>query len=98
MVWINLTFIYEDFSSESKILSSKTLTDLERASIKKFDFNTLYNFKASATSSLGYIHNEEAIFNVVEFYKYNHPMFGKKHTAEALVLISKPGELNPMFN
>jgi group I intron endonuclease len=25
-------------------------------------------------------------------------MFGKKHTKEALLLISKPGELNPMFN
>jgi hypothetical protein len=24
-------------------------------------------------------------------------MFGKKHTKEVLALISKPGELNPMF-
>jgi hypothetical protein len=31
-------------------------------------------------------------------YKTNHPMFGKNHTLESLSLISKPGELNPMFN
>jgi hypothetical protein len=31
------------------------------------------------------------------FYKTHHPMFGKTHTKEALALISKPGELNPMF-
>lgn len=29
--------------------------------------------------------------------KNNHPMYGKTHTKEALALISKPGELNPMF-
>lgn len=48
---------------------------------------------------LGYKHTEEAILKMKEFYKdkNNHPMFGKKHTAEALALISKPGKLNPMF-
>lgn len=50
--------IYEDFLFESKILSNKALTDLETTYIKKFDFNTLYNFKASATSMLGYKHTE----------------------------------------
>jgi len=36
---------------------------------------------------------------MVEYYKekLNHPMFGKTHTKEAISLISKPGELNPMF-
>lgn len=89
--------IYEYFTFESKILSNKALTDLETTYIKKFDFNTLYNFKASGTSMLGYKHTEEAIFKMVEFFKdkNNHP---KKHTPEALALISKPGELNPMFN
>ena len=29
--------------------------------------------------------------------KNNHPMFGKTHDEDALNLISKPGELNPMF-
>lgn len=47
---------------------------------------------------LGYKHTEEARRKMVEFFKNknNHPMFGKKHTKEALALISKPGELNPM--
>lgn len=48
---------------------------------------------------LGYKHTEEARKKMIEFFKdkNNHPMFGKKHTKEALLLISKPGELNPMF-
>ena len=48
---------------------------------------------------LGYKHTEEARMKMIEFFKdkNNHPMFGKKHTKEALALISKPGKLNPMF-
>lgn len=46
--------IYEYFTYESKIVSSKALTDLETSYISKFNFNTLYNFKVIATSSLGY--------------------------------------------
>lgn len=91
--------VYEYFIYESKIVSSKDLTDLETSYICKFDFNTLYNFKVIATSSLGYKHTEEARLKMVEYYKekLNHPMFGKTHTKEAISLISKPGELNPMF-
>lgn len=91
--------IYEYFTYESKVINHKALTDLETSYIKKFDFDTLYNFKATATSSLGYKHTEEARLKMVEFYKIkeNHPMFGKTHTKEALTLISKPGKLNPMF-
>lgn len=91
--------IYEYFTYESKIVSSKALTDLETSYISKFNFNTLYNFKVIATSSLGYKHSEEARLKMVEFYKNktNHPMFGQTHTKEALALISKPRELNPMF-
>lgn len=75
------------------------MTDLETSYISKFNFNTLYNFKAIATSSLGYKHTDEARLKMVEYYKdkSNHPMFGKTHTEEALSLISKPGELNPML-
>jgi group I intron endonuclease len=59
--------------------------------------------------SLGYKHTEEARLKMVDYYKdkNNHPSpylsffrdrgFGKTHTEEALGLISKPGELNPMF-
>ena len=72
---------------------------METSYIKKFNFDTLYNFKANATSSLGYKHTEEARLKMIEYYKdkENHPMFGKTHTKKALALISKPGELNPMF-
>ena len=91
--------IYEYFTYESKIISQKALTDLETSYINKFNFDTLYNFKVTATSSLGYKHTEHARLKMTEFYKDkdNHPMFGKTHTKEALALISKPGKLNPMF-
>lgn len=91
--------IYEYFTYESKIISNKTLTQLETNYIKSFDFTTLYNFKNEATSMLGYKHTDEAIKNMIERYKdkNNHPMYGKKHSEETLKLISKPGELNPMY-
>jgi len=91
--------IYEYFTYKSKIISNKALTDLETSYIIKFDFNSLYNFKATATSSLGYKHTEEARLKMIEYYKdkKNHPMFGKTHTKESVALISKPGKLNPMF-
>ncbi len=91
--------IYEYFTYESKIISQKALTDLETSYINRFNFDNLYNFKAIATSSLGYKHTEEARLKMVDYYKdkNNHPMFGKTHTEETLGLISKPGELNPMF-
>ena len=87
--------IYEYFTYKSKIISNKALTDLETSYIIKFDFNSLYNFKATATSSLGYKHTEEARLKMIEYYKdkKNHPMFGKTHTKESLTLISKPAPL-----
>lgn len=92
-------YIYEYFTYESKIISSKALTDLETSYILKFDFKNLYNFKATATSSLGYKHTEEAKLKMIKRFenKDNHPMYGKTHTDEALSLISKPGILNPMY-
>jgi group I intron endonuclease len=102
-----------DQTYESKIISDKALTDLETSYINRglrpLNFDNLYNFKAIATSSLGYKHTEEARLKMVDYYKdkNNHPSpylsffrdrgFGKTHTEEALGLISKPGELNPMF-
>jgi hypothetical protein len=52
--------VFEYFTYINKTLSSKDLTDLETSYIKRFDFNTLYNFKSTATSSLGYKHTKEA--------------------------------------
>jgi group I intron endonuclease len=60
--------IYEYFTYKSKVISSKDLTDLETYYTSKFKFNTLYNFKAIATSMLGYKHTEEARKKVVEFF------------------------------
>jgi hypothetical protein len=57
--------IYEYFTYENKIISHKALTDLETSYINKFNFDTLYNFKATATSSLGYKHTEEARLKMV---------------------------------
>lgn len=52
--------IYEYFSYKNKSISDKALTDLESEYISKFKFDTLYNFKAIATSMLGYKHTEDA--------------------------------------
>ena len=43
--------IFEYFTYESKIISHKALTDLETSYINRFNFDNLYNFKATATSS-----------------------------------------------
>jgi group I intron endonuclease len=92
-------YVYQTFTYISKNISNQGLTDLETSYIAKFDFKTLYNFKAIGTSSLGYKHIEEAILKMVKRFenKENHPMYGKNHTKETLTLISKPGDLNPMF-
>ena len=92
-------YIYEYFTFESKVISSKALTDLETSYINRFNFANLYNFKFIVTSMLGYKHTKQARLKMIENLKNkkNHPMFGKSHTVEALALISKPGNLNPMF-
>ena len=65
--------------TESKIISDKALTDLETSYINRglrpLNFDNLYNFKAIATSSLGYKHTEEARLKMVDYYKdkNNHP-------------------------
>jgi len=46
--------VYEYFTFKSKIMSSKALTDLETNYISKFKFDTIYNFKVTATSMLEY--------------------------------------------
>jgi group I intron endonuclease len=53
----------------------------------------------TATSLAGYKHTDKAKLKMLNWYKNksNHPMYGKTHSALTRVLISKPGELNPMF-
>lgn len=50
--------MYKSFTYKSKIISSKALTDLETSYILKFNLINLYNFKATATSMLGYKHTK----------------------------------------
>jgi group I intron endonuclease len=93
--------VYEYFTYISKVISHKSLTDLETSYIKKFNLDTLYNYTNIATSLSGYKHSNEAKSKMIKRYenKKSHPMFGKTHTKEALDLISKSkyGKLNPMF-
>jgi group I intron endonuclease len=63
---LNKFCIYEYFTYVDKITSNKFFTDLESSYIKKFDFENLYNFKTTATSSLGYIHTKEAKLKMKE--------------------------------
>ena len=91
----NFHFVIYYFHSDTAVI----LTDIETEVIKSFPFETLYNYKKEATSSLGYKHTIEAIEKMKKRFliKANHPMYGKKHDEFALAKISKPGEFNPMF-
>ena len=48
---------------------------------------------------LGYKHTEQAREKIRNRFldKKNHPMHNRQHTPEALLLISKPGKLNPIY-
>lgn len=103
----NFTFVVYEFYDAS-VTSGYELTDLETAYLQWFIYdpsgsvkakNMLYNFKTLATSMLGYVHTESARAKMRARFviKSNHPMWGKKHRPESLLLISKPGVLNPMF-
>ena len=91
--------MYEYFTYHSKVVSNKALTDLDTSYIKKYPFDSLYNFMKTATSLEGYKHTNEAKLKMLKRFKNksNHPMYGRKHKEETLKLIGKPGELNPMF-
>ena len=92
--------VYEYFTYHSKLASNKALTDLETSYIKKYPFDSLYNFMRTATSIEGYKHTDEAKLKMLKRFenKSNHPRYGKSHKEETLKLISKPGELNPVKN
>nr|AVD96812.1 GIY-YIG homing endonuclease [Ophiostoma novo-ulmi subsp. novo-ulmi] len=79
--------IYKYFTYESKIISHKSLTELETYYISIFDFNTLYNFSTLAHNNLGYKHTEESKLKISKPGKLN-PMYAKSHTLETKNLIS----------
>lgn len=93
----NFNFIVYEFISNLE--NTKNIINIETSYIASFDFDSLYNFKANASSLQGYKHTEEAKAKMRRRFsdKTKHPMFGKKHSAETLKLISKPGSKNPMF-
>lgn len=77
------------------------MTDIETEVIKSFSFKNLYNFKKEAKSMLGYKHTAEA--KKMKMKKrlsnnFNHSMYNKKHTIQALRALSKSGKLNPIYN
>jgi group I intron endonuclease len=94
----NFSFcIYEYFTYDNKITSSKLLTEIETFYIKKFDFTNLYNFMKSATSLEGYKHTEQAKLKMKKRLENKSDHRGKHHDDKTKLLISKPGSLNPMY-
>jgi group I intron endonuclease len=91
--------IYIYYLLDRQLDNSVLLTDIETKVIKSFSFETLYNYKKEASSSLGYKHTFRAIKKMKLRLKdkTKHPMFGKNHDSFALTKISKPGTLNPMY-
>jgi hypothetical protein len=87
--------IFEYFSYGSKIISHKSLTDLDTYYIGKFEFNTLYNFSILAHNNLGYKHTEEAKLKISKPGKLN-PMYGKTQTMETKDLISQKMSKYPL--
>lgn len=80
--------IYEYFTYESKIISHKSLTELETSYISKFDFGTLYNFSPIAHNNLGYKHTDESKLKISKPGNLN-PMHGKTHSEEARAKMSE---------
>lgn len=74
-------YIYEYFTYESKIISHKSLTELETSYISKFDFDTLYNFSPIAYNNLGYRHTDESKLKISKPGDLN-PMYGKTHSED----------------
>jgi hypothetical protein len=79
--------IFEYFTYESKIVSHKSLTELETSYLFKFSKETLYNFSLVAHNNLGYIHTEESKLKISKPGKLN-PMFGKSHSEETKAIMS----------
>ena len=68
--------IYEYFSYESRIISHKSLTELETSYLSKFKLESLYNFSLIAHNNIGYKHTDESKLKISKPGDLN-PMFGK---------------------
>ena len=90
---LSLPGIFEYFTYESKIISHKALTDLETSYINRFNFENLYNFKATATSSLGYKHTEEARLKMV----FTSPLAYLNATLSTLSYILPPKIISDIY-
>ena len=71
--------IYEYFSYEKRIISHKSLTELEKSYLSKFKIETLYNFSLITHNNLGYKHTNESKLKISKKGNLN-PMFGKIHS------------------
>jgi len=80
-------YIYEYFTYQSKIISHKSLTELETSYIAKFSLATLYNFTSIAHNNLGYKHTDESKLKISKPGVLN-PMYGRTHSEEAKALMS----------
>jgi excinuclease UvrABC nuclease subunit len=69
--------VLEYFVYDAPRANNKALTDLETSYIKKYSFDSLYNFKQTAISMLGYKHTNQAKLKMLTRFedKSNHPMF-----------------------
>lgn len=85
----------EYFTYESRIISHKTLTDLETSYISKFDFNTLYNFSPIAHNNLGLKHTKVSKLKRSKPGKLN-PMYNIKHKKETKILLSEKKNKYPL--
>ena len=88
-------YIYEYFTYESKIISHKSLTELETSYLSKFKLETLYNFSLIAHNNLGYKHTNESKLKISKPGDLN-PMFGKIHSEETKDMMRKRKNKYPL--
>lgn len=71
--------IYEYFTYESRIISHKSLTELETSYLAKFKIEIMYNFSIMAHNNIGHKHNDESKLKISKPGDLN-PMLGKTHS------------------
>ena len=87
--------IYEYFSYESRIISHKSLTELETSYLSKFKLDTLYNFSLIAHNNIEYKHTNESKLKISKPGDLN-PMFGKIHSEETKDMMRKRKNKYPL--